>query len=184
MNKENAVLSRTKMLFRRGMENMVWMATTRTISYGANLYVDGLQMYYVMHVPLQLEGLWPYVMMLLLHKSLSHFFHSVFLLQRCRKYAVATRLFLIDIYKVDNLLKLIISVSTWKETISGESLKLREGASWGHIGMSFLANSNGLIGIMKSLLTEHANADSTTALHNQQLTHINIILPLNLHWRE
>lgn len=50
MNKENAVLSRTKMLFRCGMENMVWMATTRTISYGANLYVDGLQMYHVMHV--------------------------------------------------------------------------------------------------------------------------------------
>lgn len=50
MNKENAVLSHTKMLFRCGMENMVWMATTRTISYGANLYIDGLQMYSVMHV--------------------------------------------------------------------------------------------------------------------------------------
>lgn len=49
-NKENAVLSLTKMLFRCGMENMVWMATTRTIGYGANLYVDGLQMYNVMHV--------------------------------------------------------------------------------------------------------------------------------------
>lgn len=49
-NKENAVLSHTEMLFRCGMENMVRMATTRTISYGANLYVDGLQMYYVMHV--------------------------------------------------------------------------------------------------------------------------------------
>lgn len=70
MNKENAVLSRTKMLFRCGMENMVWMAATRTISYGANLYVDGLQMYYVMHIPLLLESLWPFVMMLLLHKSL------------------------------------------------------------------------------------------------------------------
>jgi len=50
MNKENAVLGRTKMLFRCGMENIVWTATTRTISYGANLYVDGLQMYYVVHV--------------------------------------------------------------------------------------------------------------------------------------
>jgi len=49
------------------------------------------------------------------------------LFQRCREYAVATRLFLVDVYKGDNLLKIIISVSTWKETISEESLRPREG---------------------------------------------------------
>lgn len=51
----------------------------------------------------------------------------------------------IDIYKVDSLLKLIITVSTWKGTVSEKkkkkSLKVSEGTSWGHIGMSFLANS-------------------------------------------